>query len=84
MESIKYLNRLIELIEVGDNVNIKQRLLHLRNAINEDYEIKVKAERDHIEVFVEALKKLSDYTSGICREIAETALTAHNERRKQK
>lgn len=35
-ESIKYINRLIELINLGDNINIKMRLHHLKNIIEDE------------------------------------------------
>lgn len=38
MNSIEYLAKTLELINLGDNINIKARLIHLKRHIEEDLE----------------------------------------------
>ena len=38
MNSLEYIKKILELISLGDNINIKARLIHLKRHIEEDYE----------------------------------------------
>ena len=38
MNSLEYIKKTLELISLGDNINIKARLIHLKRHIEEDYE----------------------------------------------
>lgn len=46
LASIKYLKRMRELINLGDTINVKARLLHLENAIVDDFEKYIMNTRD--------------------------------------
>jgi hypothetical protein len=50
MESLKYIKRLDELVRLGDNINIKARLIHLKRIIIDDFELlKAKQEESYPE-----------------------------------
>ena len=38
MNSLEYIKKTLELISLGDNINIKARLIHLKRHIEEDFE----------------------------------------------
>jgi hypothetical protein len=42
LESIKYIKRMKDLLKMGDDININARLLHLQNAIEDDFNKYVK------------------------------------------
>lgn len=82
-ESIKYINNLIELINLGDKINVNMRLHHLKNIIKDENVVLPQADvsgrSELLFAFIAEIKKeFADQNWDYLAFIAERVLKANN------